>query len=69
MMMGLLIYLGKGGWGKQHHISCEDDYNKVVTNIIRLYVNNFLIMQSQVGVLGSRDVWLGCGWWVLRTQT
>ena len=43
MMMGLLIYLGKGGWGKQHHISCEDDYNKVVTNIIWLYANNFLI--------------------------
>ena len=69
MMMGLLIYSGKGGWGKQHHISCEDDYNTVVTDIIRLYVNNFLITQSQVGVLGSGDEWLGCGWWVLRTQT
>ena len=23
-----------GGGGRQHHISCGDDYNKVLTNII-----------------------------------
>ena len=32
MVMGLLIDSGEGG--KQHHISCGYDYNKVFTNII-----------------------------------
>ena len=31
---GFVNRLGGEGGGKQHHISCEDDYNNVFTNII-----------------------------------
>ena len=52
------------GWGeeeggKQHHISCGDDY-KAFNNIIWLNVNSFPITGLEVRVLG-----LGLGVWMV----
>ena len=46
MMMGFSI---DSGGGQATPYECGDDYNKVFTNIIWLYVNSFLITGSEDG--------------------
>ena len=42
-----MIDLVRGG--KQHQVSYGDDYSKVFTTVIWLYVNNFFITVSEDG--------------------